>query len=88
METADTRKRRREDLLSRRTYRHPAIIESWQDLDPATRDFAIGMSTGNDKERRLLDLGEQRIRAMDEAGIDVLLGSMPFENHGSREGPL
>jgi predicted TIM-barrel fold metal-dependent hydrolase len=49
----------------------PAIIAAWQALDPATRDLAIDLSTGNDKERRLLDTGELRIASMDEAGIDV-----------------
>lgn len=49
----------------------PAIIAAWQALDPATRDLAIEASTGNDKERRLLDHFELRIAAMDEAGIDV-----------------
>ena len=49
----------------------PGIVDAWQGLDPATRDFGIGLSTGNDKERRLLDLTNLRIAAMDEAGIDV-----------------
>jgi hypothetical protein len=49
----------------------PEIIAAWQTLDPTTRDLAIDKSTGNDKERRLLDTGDMRITAMDEAGIDV-----------------
>lgn len=49
----------------------PGILAAWQGLDPATRDLAIDMSTGNDKERRLLDVGDGRLSAMDEAGIDV-----------------
>ena len=49
----------------------PAIIAAWLGQDPATRDLAIGLSTGNDKERLLLDLTDLRLAAMDDAGIDV-----------------
>ena len=49
----------------------PEIIAAWQDLDPATRDFAIDKSSGKDTQRRLRDLADLRIAAMDEAGIDV-----------------
>ena len=49
----------------------PAIIAAWEELDPATRDLAIDKSVGTDKERGLRDLGDQRIAAMDAAGIDV-----------------
>jgi len=49
----------------------PGIIAAWQALDRATRDLAIDLSTGNDKERRLLDRVDLRLAAMDEAGIDV-----------------
>ena len=49
----------------------PEVIAAWHALDPATRDLAIDKSTYNDKERRLLDTGDLRIAAMDEAGIDV-----------------
>lgn len=40
-------------------------------LDPVTRDPAIDKSAGNSAERRLRDLAELRLAAMDEAGIDV-----------------
>ena len=49
----------------------PGIIAAWLELEPVTRDLAIDMSTGNDKERRLRDHVDLRIAAMDEAGIDV-----------------
>ena len=49
----------------------PGIIAAWQALVSATRDLAIDLSTGNDKERRLLDRVDLRLAAMDEAGIDV-----------------
>jgi uncharacterized protein len=38
---------------------------------PHGRDPAVGMSTGNEKERLLLDLTDERIAYMDAAGIDV-----------------
>jgi len=48
-----------------------AIIDAWQSGPPDGRDTAVGMSTGNEKERLLLDLTDERIAYMDAAGIDV-----------------
>jgi uncharacterized protein len=49
----------------------PAIIEAWQSTPVATRDYAVDMSAGPDTQRRLVDLAEERIGHMDEAGVDV-----------------
>jgi hypothetical protein len=45
----------------------PAIIAAWHALDPAMRDLANGLSTGNDKERRLFDTGKLRIATLGAA---------------------
>jgi predicted TIM-barrel fold metal-dependent hydrolase len=47
------------------------IITAWQSVEPELRDLAVEMSTGNDKQALLLDLADQRILRMDQAGIDV-----------------
>jgi uncharacterized protein len=47
------------------------VIAAWQSVDPALRDLAVEMSTGNDKQHLLLDLADQRIARMDQTGIDV-----------------
>ena len=52
------------------------VIAAWEELDPELQDIAVGQSTENGKQRRLLDLAEARIAAMDEAGIDVQVLSL------------
>jgi uncharacterized protein len=47
------------------------IVAAWQDEAPDVRDYAIDKSTGNDKERMLLDLADERLTRMDAAGVDV-----------------
>jgi uncharacterized protein len=47
------------------------IIEAWRDVPPESRDYAVAKSTGNDKEPMLLDLADQRLSRMDDAGVDV-----------------
>jgi uncharacterized protein len=47
------------------------VIAAWQTVDPALRDIAVELSSSNDKERLLLDLADQRITRMDQAGVDV-----------------
>lgn len=53
----------------------PAIMAAWREVDPRTRDFAIDLSTSNDKERRSSNVGDLRTCAVDEAGVDVARGS-------------
>lgn len=64
----------------------PAIIDAWRTLDPATKDFAIPMSIGQAPEEWLRDLGDKRIAAMDEAGIDVMVLSQTAPGVQSLEG--
>jgi predicted TIM-barrel fold metal-dependent hydrolase len=49
----------------------PAIIDAWQSTPVDTRDYAVDMSAGPDTQRRLVDLAEERIGHMDDAGVDV-----------------
>lgn len=49
----------------------PEIVEAWRRLDPASRDTAFPASTSGEMGRRLLDLGEERLAAMDETGVDI-----------------
>lgn len=49
----------------------PEIIDAWQSVPPEVRDYAVEMSGGVDTRRRLIDLADERIAHMDDAGIDV-----------------
>ena len=49
----------------------PEIMAAWQMLSPKLQDIAVKQSTGGEVKRRLLDLADERIRSMDEAGIDI-----------------
>ncbi|WP_158798800.1 amidohydrolase family protein [Pedobacter sp. L105] len=51
------------------------IVAAWKKLK-GVQDLSIKMTMGNDWEKRLLYTGEERIMAMDEAGIDVLVLSV------------
>ena len=39
----------------------PEVVAAWLGLDPSRQDLAVPRSTGNDKEKMLLDLAEARI---------------------------
>ena len=39
----------------------PEVVAAWLGLDPCRQDLAVPRSTGNDKEKMLLDLAEARI---------------------------
>lgn len=54
----------------------PEVIAAWLARDPEDQDLAVPRSTGNDKERLLLDLADARIAAMDDVGVDVQVLSM------------
>ncbi|MEU0493925.1 amidohydrolase family protein [Mycobacterium sp. NPDC006124] len=47
------------------------IVDAWQSVPPGVRDYAVEMSGGVDTRRRLIDLADERIAHMDEAGVDV-----------------
>ena len=57
-------------MMRKRTYPIIAIEEHYLDAELVTH-FAAGESGGGPREAGLRDLGEKRIKAMDEAGVDI-----------------
>ena len=47
------------------------IIEAWRAVPAEDRDYAVDKSTGNDTERLLIDLADERLSRMDAEGVDV-----------------
>ena len=47
------------------------VLDAWGRLDGDERDMAVGQTTPPDIQRRLLDCGDERVRMMDESGVDV-----------------
>lgn len=54
----------------------PEIMAAWQALSPELQDISSKQSTGGEVGRRLFDLADERLRCMDEAGIDVQVLSL------------
>ena len=52
------------------------VAQAWEALDPRWQDSALKPAPGDERVRRLLDFGAERIAAMDEAGIDVQVLSL------------
>jgi uncharacterized protein len=52
------------------------VIDAWQRLDPRWQDPILGLSTGDEVGRRLLDLDGERLAAMDDAGVDTQVLSL------------
>ena len=52
------------------------VTQGWKSVDPQWSDMALKSSTEGESARRLLDLGTERLNAMDEAGIDVAVLSL------------
>lgn len=50
------------------------VVEAWANLDPRWQDPVVAGSVG--LRQRLLEIGDQRLAAMDEAGIDVQVASL------------
>ncbi|BBY93675.1 amidohydrolase [Mycobacterium gallinarum] len=50
------------------------VVEAWANLDPRWQDPVVAGSAG--LRQRLLEIGDQRLDAMDEAGIDVQVASL------------
>ena len=54
----------------------PDVLAAWRALDPRWQDVAFKHSDGGDVGRRLADLSDERIAAMDETGLDVQVLSL------------
>src|SRR6516162_6853106 len=52
------------------------VIHGWKSVDPRWGDLALKPSTEGAGARRLLDLGAERLDAMNESGIDVAVLSL------------
>ena len=52
------------------------VMQGWKSVDPRWSDLALKPSTEGEDARRLLDLGAERLDAMNEAGIDVAVLSL------------
>lgn len=52
------------------------VMQGWKSVDPQWSDMALKSSTEGESACRLLDLGTERLNAMDEAGIDVAVLSL------------
>jgi predicted TIM-barrel fold metal-dependent hydrolase len=52
------------------------VLAAWQALDPKWQDIALKQSNQGETGRRLAELGEGRIAAMDEMGLDVQVLSL------------
>jgi uncharacterized protein len=54
----------------------PEVVKAWRALPAARQDLALAHSSEGDSGRRLQELGEQRLAAMDAQGIDVQVLSL------------
>ena len=54
----------------------PEIMAAWQALSPELQDISVKQSATGDIGRRLFGLADERIRCMDENGIDVQVLSL------------
>jgi predicted TIM-barrel fold metal-dependent hydrolase len=52
------------------------VLAAWRALDPRRQDLSLIPSTHSDTARRLADLGDERLRAMDDAGVDAQVLSL------------
>ncbi len=54
----------------------PEVSKAWQDLDPKSAAAGATVPFGGEGGRRLLDFGDDRVAAMDDAGVDVQVLSL------------
>ena len=52
------------------------VLAAWEAVEPRWQDLSLGPSRDATSGRRLLDLGADRLAAMDEAGVDVQVLSL------------
>jgi predicted TIM-barrel fold metal-dependent hydrolase len=57
-------------------YVTPEVIEAWNSLEPRWRDPATAGSSVGDTARLLMDLDDERIKMMDDAGVDTQVLSL------------
>jgi uncharacterized protein len=50
----------------------PEVLDAWRQLDPQWQDLSLAPSTKGESARRLADLGDERLRQMDQTGLDGL----------------
>lgn len=51
------------------------IADAWRALDPQWQDVSLAHSSTGERGRRLVEAGPERIAAMDEVGLDVVVVS-------------
>ena len=54
----------------------PEVLQAWESLEVRWQDSALRPPPGDERGRRLLEFGPERIAAMDDAGIDVQVLSL------------
>lgn len=54
----------------------PDVVEAWRRLDPRWQDVGFSHSTQGEVGRRLIELGPDRLAAMDASGVDVQILSL------------
>lgn len=52
------------------------VVKAWENLDPRWQDPVVNRTAQGGVRQRLLEIGDQRFAAMDEAGIDVQVASL------------
>lgn len=57
------------------------VVEAWANLDPRWQDPVVAGLAG--LRQRLLEIGDQRLAAMDDAGIDVQVASLTSPDSGT-----
>jgi len=63
------------------------VMQGWKFVDLRWGDLALKPSTEGEGARRLLDLGAERLDAMNEAGIDIAVLSLTTPGVNSFPGP-
>ena len=64
-----------------------SVLAAWRTLDPRWQDVAFQHSDNGEVGRRLADLADERISAMDETGLDVQVLSLTAPGVQSLEAP-